>query len=145
MMNIYTFRGAFTQISTLCTYMAMIAISRFKDLDLGGRLSDAAMESLGSYKDPTVLACGVAVHNYFVNHMRTPIASMLQIMDGSMEAADLLGDRHLILINVSTLAFARFSLGHDLIEVEALCNYGPENLSDWSGDLRGGVDIVAIR
>ena len=145
MMNIYTFRGAFSQITSLCTHFAMIAISRFNDMDLGTKFSDAALAFLSTYKEPSVLARAVTIHNYFVNHLRVPIASMLPVLESSMEAADMLSERHLILINVSAMAYARFSLGHDLAEVEALCNYGLEDITDWSGDLRGGVGVLAVR
>lgn len=145
LMNIYTFRGAFSQITSLCTHFAMIAISRFKDMGMGTKFSDAALAFLSIYKEPSVLARGVTVHNYFINHLRVPIASMLPVLESSMEAADMLSERHLILINISAMVFARFSLGHDLGEVEALCNYGLEDISDWANDLRGGVNILAIR
>ncbi|KAL1960905.1 hypothetical protein VTO42DRAFT_5889 [Malbranchea cinnamomea] len=144
-MKLYTYRGAFSQISYLCTHMAMIAISRFKDMTLGLRFSDAALAFLGAHKEAAVLARGVTIHNYFINHMRVPIAAMLPVLESSMEAADMLGERHLILVNISAMVFARFFLGHDLGEVEALCNYGPGEIHDWESDLRGGVGIVAVR
>lgn len=144
-MKIYTFRGAFSQIAFLCTHMAMIAISRFKDMALGTKFSDAALVFLETYKEPSIIAKGVTIHSFFVNHMRVPISSMLPVLESSMESADMLGERHLILINISVMAFARFSLGHDLAEVEALCNYGPEDISEWANELRGGAGIVAVR
>lgn len=144
-MKIYTFRGAFSQIAFLCTHMAMVAIGRFKDMSLGTKFSDAALSFLSTYKEPSVLARGVTIHNTYVNHMRVPVQSMLLVLESSMEAADIIGERHLILINISAMVSARFSLGHDLVEVEALCNYGLEDIPDWSSDLRGGVGIVAVR
>ncbi|KAK2785387.1 hypothetical protein FQN52_008446 [Onygenales sp. PD_12] len=145
MMNIYLSRGAFTQIAYLCSYLSMIAMSRYKDLDLGIKLSDAAAHFLDLYDEPWIPARAVTTHNYFVNHMRVPMSTTLPLLESALEAAFLLGERYLILMNISTMVFTRFSLGHDLAELEALCNYAPEEIGDWTNDPRGGVYIIAIR
>ncbi|EER42214.1 sensor histidine kinase/response regulator [Histoplasma capsulatum H143] len=145
MMNTYLFRGAFSQITFLCTYMSMIAMSRYKDLELGVKLSDAAVSLLNRFNEPWVPARAVTTHNYFVNHMRMPMSTTLPHLESAMEAAFLLGERYLILVNVSAMVFTRFCLGHDLGELEALCNYAPEEIADWENDPRGGVYIVSVR
>ncbi|ODH49416.1 serine/threonine protein kinase [Paracoccidioides brasiliensis] len=145
MMNIYLFRGSFAQIAYLCTYIAMIAMSRYKDLDLGIKLSNAAVRFMESYNEPWIPARAVTAHNFFVNHMRVPMATTLPLLEGSTEAAFLMGERYLILMNISAMVFTRFCLGHDLGELEALCNYGPEELCDWENDPRGGVYIISVR
>jgi hypothetical protein len=145
MMNIYISCGAFSQIAYLCTHLANIAMSRFKDMELGIRLSDAAVHFFNVYKEPWIPTRAVTIHNYFVNHMRVPLATTLPVLENSMELAYIIGERYTILVNVSSMVFARFSLGHDMAELEALCNYAPEGVSDWTSDLRGGVYIVAIR
>lgn len=145
MMNTYLFRGAFSQITFLCTYMSMIAMSRYKDLELGVKLSDAAVSLLNRFNETWVPARAVTTHNYFVNHMRMPMSTTLPHLESAMEAAFLLGERYLILVNVSAMVFTRFCLGHDLGELEALCNYAPEEIADWENDPRGGVYIVSVR
>ncbi|PGG95395.1 serine/threonine protein kinase [Helicocarpus griseus UAMH5409] len=145
MMNIYLFQGAFAQIAYLCTYLSMISMSRYKDLELGARLSDASVYFLETYDEPWIPARAVTAHNYFVNHMRVPMTTTLPLLESAMEAAFLLGERYLILMNISTMVFTRFSLGHDLAELEAMCNYAPEEVSDWANDPRGGVYIIAVR
>ncbi|PGH02841.1 hypothetical protein AJ80_08791 [Polytolypa hystricis UAMH7299] len=145
MMNIYIFRGAFSQIAYLCTHLSMIALSRFKDLELGIKLSDGAADFLSEYDDPWIAARGVAIHNFFVNHLRVPMCTTLPLLERSMEAAFVLGERYLTLLSVSALVFFRFSLGHDMAEVESLCNYAPEEVNDWESDMRGGVYITSIR
>lgn len=145
MMNIYLFRGSFSQIAYLCTHMSMIAMSRYKDLELGAKLSDAAVDLLGRYNEPWIPARAVTVHNYFVNHMRVPMSTTLSRLESAMEAAFLLGERYLILMNISAMVFTRFCLGHDLGELEAMCNYAPEEIGDWENDPRGGVYIVSVR
>ncbi|KKZ67766.1 hypothetical protein EMCG_06532 [[Emmonsia] crescens] len=145
MMNIYLFRGSFSQIAYLCTHMSMIAMSRYKDLELGAKLSDAAVDLLDRYNEPWIPARAVTVHNYFVNHMRVPMSTTLSRLESAMEAAFLLGERYLILMNISAMVFTRFCLGHDLGELEAMCNYAPEEIGDWENDPRGGVYIVSVR
>ncbi|OJD24383.1 serine/threonine protein kinase [Blastomyces percursus] len=145
MMNIYLFRGAFSQVAYLCTYMSMVAMSRYKDLELGVKLSDAAVDLLNRFDEPWIPARAVTIHNYFVNHMRVPMSTTLPRLESAMEAAFLLGERYLILMNISAMVFTRFCLGHDLCELEALCNYAPEEIGDWENDPRGGVYIVSVR
>lgn len=145
MMNIYIFRGPFSQAVYLYTHLAMIAMGRFKDMDLGLRLSGAALSMLSRSDEPSTLARGAAIHNIFVNHMRAPIQSTLPILETAMEAAYILGDRYVILLNASGMASARFSLGYDLKELELLCDDATEEISDWQNDIRGGVLILAVR
>ncbi|KAK2740197.1 hypothetical protein FQN57_006208 [Myotisia sp. PD_48] len=145
MTNIYIQRGAFAQAVYLFSHLSMIATSRFKDLDLGFKLSDVAQSILDHTQEPAVLARGVAVHSSFVDHMKVPIASTLPRLENSMETAYVLGDRYVILLNVSAMALARFSLGHDFSELENFCNYSTEEIGDWANDVRGGTNIVAIR
>ena len=45
-MNIHMFKGGFTQIAIGCSHLAMISMSRFKDLEFGKRLSDWSLELL---------------------------------------------------------------------------------------------------
>ncbi|EEP82380.1 hypothetical protein UREG_07245 [Uncinocarpus reesii 1704] len=145
LMNIYISRGPFAQIAYLCTHLIMIATSRYKDIELGMKLSEAALTFLEQYKEPSFATRGILIHNAFVNHMRVPLALTLPMLESSMQTAHNLGDRHITLFAMGTMVVTGFSLGHDLVELEQHCNCASEEVRDWVDDVRGGPIILGIR
>lgn len=145
MMNLYLFRGAFPQMALLCTHLSMIAMSRFKDTELGFKLSEAAMSFLDKFNDPPLVARGIMVHNMYVNHYRVPIASTFPLLEESAQVARSIGDRNLSLLSICVMVVTCFSLGQDFAELEAHCDYTVEEVPDWTSDTRGGVIITGVR
>ncbi|KAI2419924.1 Chk1 protein kinase [Ophidiomyces ophidiicola] len=144
-MNIYIFRGPFAQIAYLCTHLLMILTSRYKDIELGTKLSDAALEFLEKFNEPSFASRGILIHNVFANHMRVPLASTIPMLEKSMEVAHLLGERHITLFTIAIIVATGFSVGHDFAELEQHCNCTSEEVSDWDIDVRGGPIIMAVR
>ncbi|KAM5429440.1 Chk1 protein kinase [Microsporum canis] len=145
MMRINLEYGAMTQVVYLYCQLSAIALSRFKDIELGLKLSDAALSILHVTNDPSAIARGITIHNYFINHMREPVATIIPFLETSTEAAFFIGDRYYILLNISSMVVTRLALGYDLGEIEDLCNDATEGINDWAHDIRGGVSIVAAR
>lgn len=145
MVNLHLFRGGFTQITIGCSHLAMISFSRFKDLELGARLSDLAVALLERFSDTWTQSRGYTVHNLYVSHLRTPIRSTLPALESSLEASFSIGDPFMTLISLSAMAMARLYLGQDMADLEAFCTDSPEDIADWTDDTRGGASLLAVR
>ncbi|KAJ5493210.1 hypothetical protein N7539_001956 [Penicillium diatomitis] len=145
MMNIHIFRGGFSQTSIGCSHLAMIALSRFKDLTFGFRLSNASISMLERCPDVWTQSRGSLVHNLYVSHLRVPMSSILPAIEASLETSFTIGDPYISLVSISSMAVTRLSLGHDMSQLEAFCQETPEDVPNWKEDTRGGASIIAIR
>lgn len=145
MMNIHIFRGGFTQISIGCSHLAMISLSRFKDLTFGAKLSDLSLSLLERCPELWTQSRGSIVHNLYVSHMRVPMMSTLPALEASLEASFTMGDPYITLISISSMAMTRLYLGQDMAQLEAFCMDTPEDIPSWSQDTRGGASLITVR
>ncbi|KAL4765426.1 putative sensor histidine kinase/response regulator [Aspergillus foveolatus] len=145
MMNHHLFRGGFIQICIGCSHLAMIAFSRFRDLDFAVKLSELALTLLDRCPELWTRSRGSIVYNFYVGHLRGPLASTLPALEASVETSLVLGDPYITLITISAMAMTRLFLGHDLVLVETFCNESPMEINDWEVDTRGGATLVAVR
>lgn len=145
MMNIHIFRGGFTQISIGCSHLAMISLSRFKDLVFGAKLSDLSLSLLERSSELWTQSRGSIVHNLYVSHLRVSLASTLPALETSLEASFTIGDPYISLISISSMAMTRLYLGQDMAQLEAFCVEAPEEIPLWANDTRGGASILAVR
>lgn len=145
MMNIHIFRGGFTQISIGCSHLAMISLSRFKDLAFGAKLSDLSLSLLERGPELWTQSRGSIVHNLYVSHMRVPMMSTLPALEASLEASFTMGDPYITLISISSMAMTRLYLGQDMGQLEAFCMDTPEDIPSWSQDTRGGASLITVR
>ncbi|KAJ5721793.1 uncharacterized protein N7483_009727 [Penicillium malachiteum] len=145
MMHIHISRGGFTQISIGCSHLAMIALSRFKDIEFGAKLSDLSLSLLERCPELWTQSRGSIVHNLYVSHLRVPLASTLPALETSLEATFTMGDPYITLISISSMAMTRLFLGQDMGQLEAFCIDTPEDIPMWSQDTRGGASIIAVR
>ncbi|KAJ5594780.1 uncharacterized protein N7459_000988 [Penicillium hispanicum] len=145
MLKIHIFRGGFTQISIGCSHLAMISLSRFKDLAFGAKLSDFSLSLLERCPELWTQSRGSIVHNLYVSHLRIPMASTLPALDASLEASFTMGDPYISLISVSSMAMTRLYLGQDMAQLEAFCLETPEEIPNWVQDTRGGASVLAVR
>jgi signal transduction histidine kinase/CheY-like chemotaxis protein/tetratricopeptide (TPR) repeat protein len=144
-MNIHMFKGGFTQIAIGCSHLAMISMSRFKDLEFGKKLSDWSLELLERCPELWTQSRGSIVHNLYVSHLRVPMASTLPALEASLEASFTMGDPYLTLISISSMAMARLYLGQDMAQLEAFCTETPEEIPMWQQDTRGGASLLAVQ
>ncbi|KAJ6028260.1 hypothetical protein N7540_003836 [Penicillium herquei] len=145
MMHIHISRGGFNQISIGCSHLAMIALSRFKDIEFGTKLSDLSLSVLERCPELWTQSRGSIVHNLYVSHLRVPLASTLPALETSLEATFTMGDPYITLISISSMAMTRLFLGQDMGQLEAFCIDTPEDIPMWSQDTRGGASIIAVR
>jgi hypothetical protein len=144
MMNLHL-QGGFVQICIGCSHLAMIAFSRFRDLDLAVRLSELSLTLLERCPEPWTRSRGSLVHNFYVAHLRAPLANTLPALEACVEASSSLADPYITLITMSSMAMTRLALGHDLVQIETFCNETPGEKSDWEKDTRGGASLVVVR
>ncbi|KAJ5887929.1 hypothetical protein N7495_007970 [Penicillium taxi] len=145
MMHIHIFRGGFTQISIGCSHLAMISLSRFKDLEYGAKLSDFSLALLERCSELWTQSRGSIVHSLYVSHLRLPIATTLPTLDASLELSFIMGDPYITLIGISSMAMTRLYLGHDLAQIESFCAETPDDIPNWLHDTRGGASLLAVR
>lgn len=145
MMKIHIFRGGFTQISIGCSHLAMISLSRFKDLVFGAKLSDLSLSLLERCPELWTQSRGSIVHNLYVSHLRVPLVSTLPALETALEASFTMGDPYISLISISSMAMTRLYLGQDMAHLEAFCVETPEDIPLWAQDTRGGASTLAVR
>ncbi|KAL4931190.1 putative sensor histidine kinase/response regulator [Aspergillus undulatus] len=145
MMNHHLFGGGFVQICIGCSHLAMITFSRFKDLNLAVKLSDLAVTLLDRCPELWTRSRGSIVFNFYLGHLRMPLAATLPALEASVETSLTLGDPYITLITISAMGLTRLFLGHDLVQVETFCNEAPEEVNDWQTDTRGGATLVTVR
>lgn len=143
--NILLDRGVFVQAGVGFAMLGAAAIGRFKDIELGLSYGDIAHEYFTMFEDSWTRGRGWTLYTLFIGHYQTPVRNLLPILDNALEYSLSSGDRFVSILNVGVMALSRFWAGQDLAEVEAFCNYGPEEFEDWDKDRRGGTLIIATR
>ncbi|KAJ9619085.1 uncharacterized protein PV06_02509 [Exophiala oligosperma] len=138
-------RGAFLQAGLGFSMMGAAAIGRFKDIELGLFCGEIAQEYFTLYDDPWTRGRGWTLYTLFIGHFQTPIRNLLPILDNALEYSLSSGDRFVSILNIGVMALSRLWAGQDLSEVEAFCNYGPEEFEDWEHDHRGGTLLIITR
>jgi serine/threonine protein kinase len=138
-------RGIFVQAGVGFAMLGAAAIGRFKDIELGLFYGDIAQEFFTTTDDAWTRGRGWTLYTLFIGHYQTPVRNLLPVLDGALEYSLSSGDKFVSILNIGVMAISRFWAGQDLAEVEAFCNYGPEEFDDWIKDRRGGTLITVIR
>lgn len=138
-------RGIFVQAGLGFTMLGAVAIGRFKDIELGLAYGDIAHQFYNIFEDSWTRGRGWTLFTLFIGHFQTPVRNLLPILDNALEYSLASGDRFVSLLNIGVMAISRFWAGQDLAEVEAFCNYGPEEFEHWENDRRGGALLTATR
>jgi len=138
-------RGLFVQAGLGFTMLGGTAIGRFKNIELGLFFGDISQEFYSRFDDPWTRGRGLTLYALFIGHFQTPVRSLLPVLDNALEYSLSSGDRFVSILNIGVMAVSRFWAGQDLAEVEAFCNYGPEEFEGWERDRRGGAIIMVAR
>jgi hypothetical protein len=145
MVKLHIFNGRFTQIGMGCSLLAMVSYSRYKDIELGGRMGDLALLLFDSSSDPWSNGAGLTIHVSLVEHLRVPIRSYLSVLESAVEAAFAGSGPQQMMLSFASMAAARLYLCQDMSELENFCTETPEELPDCLRDTRGGVLLVAVK
>lgn len=143
--NYHLEHGAAVQIGIIYTNLAMISVTRFKDIPLALMFADMAQEFLTVYDDTWTRGRGWLMYCLFVGHLQSPIRNILPVLDNALDYSLSSGDNNVSILNIGTMAVFRFWSGQDVAELELFCTYGPEEFEGWEQDLRGGTLILASR
>lgn len=138
-------RGLFVQAGLGFSMLGAAAIGRFKDIELGLSYGDIAQEFYTMFDDAWTRGRGWTLYTLFIGHFQTPVRNLLPILDSALEYSLSSGDKFVSVLNIGVMALSRFWAGQDLAEVEAFCNYGPEEFEDWENDRRGGTLLTVTR
>jgi len=141
---VYLHHGTFVQIGLGCLYLAMVAVTRFSDIPFGRKLHTIGFQLLRRYESFT-LGRGLCLSYLFLDHLLSPIREHMAGLEESVDHTLASGDKIVYLVAISSLASARLFLGSNMADLEAFCSYAPEDFGDWTGDLRGGVTLTAVR
>ncbi|KAI1629894.1 hpt sensor hybrid histidine kinase [Exophiala viscosa] len=138
-------RGVMIQAGLGFTMLGAAAIGRFKDIELGLLYGEIGHQYYTHFDDSWTRGRGWTLFTLFIGHFQTPIRNLLPILDNALEYSLSSGDRFVSILNIGVMAVSRFWAGQDLAEVEAFCNYGPEEFEEWENDRRGGTLLTATR
>jgi tetratricopeptide (TPR) repeat protein len=145
MINVHLFRGGFEQVGVGCALFSMVSFSRFKDQELGARMSELSLLMRDYSVNPWTRGTTLTLHNFFVSHLRAPLRTTLPTVESFLEGWLAKGDSHLTLLSLSLMASTRFYLGHDMSELEAFCSDIPNEVDTWMEDVRVGVMPLAVK
>lgn len=138
-------RGLCIQAGVSFNMLGTIAIGRFKDVELGHTYGDIASNFFARFNDTFTQGRGWTLYTLFIAHTRAPLRNSLPILDNALDFSLASGDRSIALLNLGCLALVRFWVGQDLAEVEAFCQYAPEEFGQWDSDMRGGAVLIAVK
>lgn len=145
MMRLHLFTGSFSQVGLACCHLAMIAYSRHKDLTFAARMSDLSLTIFESYAEPSSRGRGFILQAFMIEHLRIPLRTILPFIETSVEYAFSSNDPYLMLTSFGLMAANRLYLGQDMSEIETFCTDTPDEIVDWTRDVRGGVLLIAVK
>ncbi|KAL9096518.1 MAG: hypothetical protein Q9165_001515 [Trypethelium subeluteriae] len=146
MLQIYLNYGLYPQAGIGFVNVASIAVGRFNDTGFGIQMGNIAKDIFDTFQeDNYTIGRGLTYHCLFIGHLEAHLREQLPILEEAMEKTVNAGDRILTLQNVGISANLKLVCSHDLADVEAYCNYCPDEFRDWQKDMRGGAFLTAIR
>ncbi|EED19860.1 sensor histidine kinase/response regulator, putative [Talaromyces stipitatus ATCC 10500] len=145
MMRLHLFTGRFSQVGLACCHLAMAAYSRHKDLEFAASMSDLSLLVFESYAEPSSRGTGFILQSFMVEHLRVPLRTILPFIETSVEYAFNSNDPYLMLTSFGLMAATRLYLGQDMSEIETFCTETPDEILDWTRDVRAGVLLIAVK
>ena len=145
MLQIYLDFGLFPQAGIGFVNLASVAVGRFNDTKFGIQMGNTAKDLFNAFEDDAyTVGRGRTLHCLFIGHLEAHIREQLPILEEALENVHA-GDRILTLQNLGVSANLKLASSHDLADVEAYCNYCPEEYKDWQKEMRGGAFLTATK
>lgn len=145
MIEMHLTRGAFPQSGMAFLHMAIVALTRFDMTQFAIDMGAYCQDLLYSARDAFSIARGQMLHACFVGHVQYSMALSIPQMDGAIELAGVAGDRMSTILSYGLSALAKFFASENLADLESFCQFGCEDIVNWSLDTRGGSLLVATR
>ncbi|KAI1817549.1 putative histidine kinase HHK1p [Poronia punctata] len=145
LMDVHLREGPIPQSSMAFLYLAMIACSRFNDVELAAELGAQCIELLDKFRDPSSVARGYMSYSTFVSHINTPLGIVVNYCDQSLDYAASAGDRASVILSYGLSVQMKFFASENVAELESICQYCSEEIPGWHRDARGGTLLIAVR
>ncbi|KAL1901483.1 Chk1 protein kinase [Sporothrix stenoceras] len=144
MINMHLDSGAFPQSGIGFLHLAIVAISRFNQIQFGADLGSVGLELLDRFRDPFTMARGYMIYATFVGHIQYPLSVTVTQLEGSMEYGASAGDRVTAILGFGLTAMMRFFASEVCSDLEAFCHYCCEEIPNWQEDAQGGTLLIAV-
>lgn len=137
--------GQSIQVGLGFNMLGAAAISRYKDVQLSHLFAEIASAFYARFEDSFTQGRGWTLYALFIAHTQLPMRNILPILENALDFSLASGDKSISILNLGAMALSRFWAGQDLAEIEAFCQYSPEEFGKWELDLRGGTVLIAVR
>lgn len=137
--------GAFPHSGLGFIFLGAIALGRFNMVEFTTKLGETAQDLLYQSRDPFSMARGLTLYSFFIGHIYSPMSAQVSMMEDAIEYASVSGDRMLTILSYGLSAEVKFFASENYADLEALCQYGCEEIPNWYLDTRGGAILIGIR
>ncbi|KAH0598992.1 hypothetical protein MHUMG1_03106 [Metarhizium humberi] len=145
MLDMHLTRGAFPQSGMAFLQMGVVGLARFNMTQFAVDMGTICQDLLYSARDAFSMARGQMLHSCFIGHVQYSMSLSTSQMDDAIELASVGGDRLSTILSYGLCAVTKFFASENLSDLEAFCQYGCEDIVNWSLDTRGGALLVAVR
>jgi signal transduction histidine kinase/CheY-like chemotaxis protein/tetratricopeptide (TPR) repeat protein len=145
MVDTYLSFGSFPQAGMGFLQLALIAITRHNMINFANECGNIALVLIGLWKDPYTIGRGGTIYSTFVGHIQHPLKPLISQLEGTLEFAVQAGDRISTILNFGLVGNLKFFASENLVELEAFCTYGCQDIPNWQWDTPGGTMIITIR
>lgn len=145
MVGIHLDSGAFPNSGMAFLHVAIAALARFSKAKLAADLGSIALDLLEKYRDPFSMARSYMLYYYLVAPAQMPFSVAVSQMETAVEYASAAGDRTSTILSFGLLVQLKLFASENCADLEALCQYGCEDIPNWQQDTRGGTLLIAVR
>lgn len=145
MVGVHLDSGAFPNSGTGFLHVAVAALARFNKAKLAADLGSIALDLLDKYRDAFSMAHGYMLYYYLVGPAQMPFSVAVNQLETAVDYASVAGDRTSTILSFGFLAQLKFFASENCADLEALCQYGCEDIPNWQQDTRGGTLLIAVR
>ncbi|KJZ80283.1 hypothetical protein HIM_00133 [Hirsutella minnesotensis 3608] len=145
MLEVHLTRGAYPQSGMAFLNLGVVALSRFNMPQFAVELGSICQDLLYHPGDAFTMARGQMQHACCIGHVQYSMSLTVTQMEDSIELASVGGDRISTILSYGLCAQAKFFASENCADLEGFCQYGCEDIPNWSFDTRGGALLVAVR
>jgi signal transduction histidine kinase/predicted ATPase/CheY-like chemotaxis protein/serine/threonine protein kinase len=145
MLETHLTKGSFPQSGMAFLHMAAVALARFNMTQFAVDMGTVSQELLHHADDTFSVARGAMLHPLLVGHTYNPMPILLAQMEDAVDYASSGGDRMSTVLSYGLFGMLKFFSSENLIDLEAFCQYGCEEIQNWYYDTRGGALLLAVR
>lgn len=108
----------------------------------GLQMNDLSKELLRLHGDSYLRGRGLAISAIFISHLSSPLRSLFDVLEESIDHSLVSGDKHTFLLCVASIALNKFYIGDNMADIESYVGVAAEDFGDWANDMRGGVFLT---